>query len=300
MSVLAAPRRSIGLAGPLLVVAGAAMFGTVGTARALGPDAPALPVAFARLTFGAGVLAGYAVVTGAAARSARAAMRVLGVWGAAISQAAFQLCFLTAVTRIGVATGTLIAIGAAPILTGMLTRNVSRRWVVATATGVGGLMLLVGGGDVRDGVGVAIALGASLSYAVYIVCGRAIAASGVDLDTALAVVFALAAVVLAPALLAGPWQWLGSSSGIALVLWLALVPTVLGYHCFNRGLRVTPAAPAATLGLIEPVVATVLGVVVLGERLTPPAVVGAVLVLVAVLVLARTAGADAAVTGPAK
>lgn len=265
------------------------MFGTVGTARALGPDAPALPVAFARLTLAALLLVAYAAYsTGAVApQAARGALRQPAVWAAAVGQAAFQLCFLTAVTRIGVATGTLVAIGATPVLTGLLTRTVSRTWLVATAIGVSGLLLLVGGGDVRDGIGVAIAVGASLSYAVYIVSGRAIAASGIDLDVALAVVFGLAAAMLTPALITGQWRWLWSGEGVALVVWLALVPTVLAYHCFNRGLRDTPAAPAATLALTEPVVATALGVLLLDERLGLAAAVGAGLVLAAVLVLAR-------------
>jgi len=293
MSATTAPTRSSALVGPVLVMTGAAMFGTVGTARALGPDAPALPVAFARLGLAALVLAAYALLVSRGAGTARrAALGSRAVWGAAAGQAAFQLCFLTAVTRVGVATGTLIAIGATPMLAGLLTRNVSRAWAAATAVGVAGLVLLVGGGDVRDAAGVAIALGASLSYAVYIITGRLIAASGIDLDVALAVIFGLAAVMLAPALITGPWQWLGSWQGVALVSWLALVPTVLAYHCFNRGLRNTAAAPAATLGLTEPVVATVLGLLVLGERLTAAAAVGAVLVLGAVLLLALATASD--------
>ena len=45
------------------------------------------------------------------------------------------------------------------------------------------------------------------------------------------------------------------------------------------GLRILPAGPVATLVLAEPVVATVLGVVVLGERLGPAGWVGCLLVL---------------------
>jgi DME family drug/metabolite transporter len=69
--------------------------------------------------------------------------------------------------------------------------------------------------------------------------------------------------------------------------YLAVVATVIAYSLLNRGLRVVPAGTAATLGLTEPVVATVLGIVLLGERLTPVSAVGAALVLVAVLVLVR-------------
>lgn len=71
MSAVAAPARSAGLLGPL-IVAGAAMFGTVGTARALGPDAPALPVAFARLLLAALVLVAVLVLARAAATATAA------------------------------------------------------------------------------------------------------------------------------------------------------------------------------------------------------------------------------------
>jgi DME family drug/metabolite transporter len=50
---------------------------------------------------------------------------------------------------------------------------------------------------------------------------------------------------------------------------------------------VLPAGPVTTLVLAEPVVATVLGVVVLDERLPALAVVGAVLVLVGLAVQGR-------------
>lgn len=72
MSAVAAPARSAGLLGPLLIVAAAAMFGTVGTARALGPDAPALPVAFARLLLAALVLVAVLVLARAAATATAA------------------------------------------------------------------------------------------------------------------------------------------------------------------------------------------------------------------------------------
>ncbi|MDP9416499.1 MAG: EamA family transporter, partial [Actinomycetota bacterium] len=49
-----------------------------------------------------------------------------------------------------------------------------------------------------------------------------------------------------------------------------------------------PARTAATLGLAEPLVATVLGVVVLDERLGVAAVVGALLVLAGLVLVARS------------
>ncbi len=287
------------------VVAGAALFGTVGTVRLLGPETPALPLAAARLLLAAGLFIAVARWWGAP-RNRRlpaghrelhggrwsAAARVPAVWTAAVGQAAFQWCFLAAVPRTGVAVGTLVAIGATPVLTGALSRRVDRRWAAATGLGLVGLVLLVGFGSRPEPAGLLLALGAAASYAVYLVSGAGIAAAGhrygLDLDTMLAAVFTVAALLLlVPAVGSGPWQWLVTPGGAAMTVYLAVVPTVVAYRLLAAGLRVVAPGPAATLALTEPVVAASLGIVVLGERLSVPATLGAVLVLTAVLVLAR-------------
>ena len=58
------------------------------------------------------------------------------------------------------------------------------------------------------------------------------------------------------------------------------------YLLFARGLRRLSAAETATLTLAEPLTATLLGVIVLSERMTAPAALGAALILGGLLVLA--------------
>lgn len=53
----------------------------------------------------------------------------------------------------------------------------------------------------------------------------------------------------------------------------------LAHVLFVRGLRGIPAATAGTLGLAEPLVAVVLAVFLLGERLAPLTIVGGSLLL---------------------
>jgi len=60
---------------------------------------------------------------------------------------------------------------------------------------------------------------------------------------------------------------------------------VLAYALFFGGLRTTSAEVAAVLTLLEPLVATLLAVVLLGETLTALGWLGAVLLLAAVGVL---------------
>ena len=70
--------------------------------------------------------------------------------------------------------------------------------------------------------------------------------------------------------------------------YLGLVPTTLAYVLFGRGLTVLTPGTVATLNLAEPVVATLLGVLVLDERLAVAGVVGMVLVVAGLALLARS------------
>ncbi|MDQ1618554.1 MAG: hypothetical protein QOE19_1123, partial [Actinomycetota bacterium] len=63
--------------------------------------------------------------------------------------------------------------------------------------------------------------------------------------------------------------------------------TALAYVLFVAGQRHVPAPVAQTLGLAEPVVATLLGVLVLSERLGVAGVLGALLVMAALALLSR-------------
>jgi drug/metabolite transporter, DME family len=271
--------------GALLVVAGTALFGTVGTARVLGPAIPSPAIAAGRLGASALLLVALALLLRHGA-AMRAAVRHPWVYLAALGQAGFQVCFLAAVEQVGVATGTLVAIGCTPIAAGLMTRQVTGTWLVATGLSVPGLALLVGGdAGGADVPGLLSALGAAVSYATYIVATRHLVAGGVAGLGVLAAIFALSGAALAPFLVLTDPGSLWTDAGLLTVLYLAVVPTVLAYWLFNAGLRGVTASTAATLGLTEPVVAAGLGVLVLGERLGPAGATGAALVLLGLFVL---------------
>lgn len=285
-----------------LVLAATALFGTIGTARVLGPSASSWSVGSLRLAVAAVVLVVLAarldrprhrVARSRSVPSLAELIRHRDTWLAGAAQAAFQLTFLTAVELAGVAVSTLVAIGSAPLVTGLLTRAVTRQWLVATALGLTGLGLLVGGsvsGAAEDsGTGIALALGAGVAYAGYTTASSRLAARA-PAASVTAAGFVVAAAVLAPALLVTDHAWLLTAAGVAMVAYLALVATALAYLLFVTGLRHVPPATAQTMGLTEPVVATVLGVLVLGEVLRPSGIAGALLVLAGLSVVARRPG----------
>jgi DME family drug/metabolite transporter len=108
--------------------------------------------------------------------------------------------------------------------------------------------------------------------------------------------FGGAAVLLTPVLAATSPGWLISGRGLAVVGYLGVVTTVLAYLLYGVGLRTVPVQVAVTLGLAEPAVAALLGLVVLGERLTAQAVAGLVLIgsALAILTIGRRAAGPAA------
>ena len=71
-----------------------------------------------------------------------------------------------------------------------------------------------------------------------------------------------------------------------MALWLGLATIGVAYVLFTWGLSGLTAATAATLTLAEPLTASILGVVVLGERLSPLAVAGLVVLAAGLALLA--------------
>jgi DME family drug/metabolite transporter len=284
------------------VLTAAVLFGTTGTAQALGPDIEPLAVGTARIVVGAALLA---IVAAAAARRARgagepASRRLLGggdrrlVLLAGLFVAVYQASFFAAVAQTGVAVGTVVALGSAPAWTGLFGRvfageRLARRWFGATGLACAGVVLLTLGGSAGGTVsapGVALALTSGAGYAGYAVAGKRLLDRGATPEGAMAAVFGTGALILLPALALVPTSNLFTAQGIALAAYLGTLPTALAYVLFARGLSRIGAGETATLTLAEPVTALALGFVVLGERPGAAAVAGAALVLAGLAALA--------------
>jgi DME family drug/metabolite transporter len=289
------------------VLAAAALFGTTGTAQALGPSGTTpLGVGAARIVIGGGGLLAVLPLLGGSRRDALALWRT--PWGllAGLTTAAYQVCFFAGVSRAGVALGTLVTIGSGPVFTGLLSWLALRErprssWVLATSVCVVGLALLVGAGasapDV-DPLGLLLALASGFGYAVYTVAAKRLMTEGHRSDEVMTAAFALGGLLLLPVLLTQPLTWLAEPSGLAMALWLGLATTTVAYVLFGRGLRHLPAGPVTTLVLAEPVVATLLGVLVLGETLVPLAWAGAGLVLAGLALQGVAAARDGGESRP--
>ncbi|HEY8060225.1 MAG TPA: EamA family transporter [Acidimicrobiales bacterium] len=289
-----------------LIVAAAVLWGTTGTAQDLG-DVQASPVVVgvARIALGGALLA---LVARSGPWNSRWGTNdrfqntvwwrpIAPVVAGIVAVAGYQASFFAAVDRAGVALGTLVAIGSGPVFTGIVALMASgerpvSRWYPATGLAVAGCVLLLapGGDSELDVVGLGLALGAGLSYAVYTVAAKAVLSRGVPGPTVMATFFLGGAVLLAPALLVADTDGLTTGKGIAMVFWLGVATTAVSYVLFSAGLQRLQSSTVATLSLTEPLTAALLGVLVLGERPGLVAFLGALVLLSGLLVIA---------TGPA-
>jgi drug/metabolite transporter, DME family len=304
-------------------------FGTTGTAQALGANgASSASIGAARILIGGGLLALIAggmwlrrrtlrelpfrltvpVAPGTTSRSghsyqlggpeasaAPSRIRMLALVAiGALGVLAYQPTFFLGTRLNGVAIGTIVALGSAPMITGLLDWALRRRfpgvlWLTATAIATVGVTLLSGltdaGGSTISVLGIVSSLGAGASYAVYTLASKALLNHGWSPVGTMGGVFGLAAAFSVPLLLATDATWLAAPSGLAMALWLGVVTTTVAYLLFAWGLRRLPAATVSTLTLGEPLTATLLGILLLGERLPPLAIVGLVVLAAGLTVL---------------
>lgn len=288
----AAPAAHSLTTGALLVLAAGVLWGTSGTSQALAPSGVSpWSLGALRLVVGGGALMLLAFLRGGLGAGRWPFWSTLMAAGFV---ALYQLCFFTALSRTGVAVGTLVAIGSSPVIAGVLGfifrgERPGRAWGVATVLAVAGCGLLVGGGGAIaiDVVGVLLALAAGTSYACYTMAIKMLL-PGRSSEAVMAVVFSLGAVLLSPLLFVSDLKWLADPRGIGVVLYLGVVVTALSYWLFAKGLRSVPVASAVTLSLAEPLVAALLGILFLGERLTPTALSGIPLLFAGLAVLATS------------
>jgi DME family drug/metabolite transporter len=277
--------------GPALIAVATILWGTTGTAQELAPPgATPLTLGSLRLAVAALALLVIAAVTGRLHRIGE--MRRPATLLAAAGVAAYQPFFFLGVDRTGVVLGTIVAIGSAPVFAGLLAWGYdrtppSRLWAGATVTGVAGITLLVAAGaEVGiSATGIGFSLIAGASYATYVIAARQFSRDGQVVGPT-AVIMAIAAVLLFPLLGTADLAWVGTGAGTATVLHLGILTTALAYLLFATGLQGTQSTTATTLTLGEPLTATILGIVVVGER--PPLLgwVGFALVLSALVAVA--------------
>ncbi|MEU4606117.1 EamA family transporter [Kribbella sp. NPDC023972] len=191
-----------------------------------------------------------------------------------------QLGYFAAIPEVGVAVATVIALGAGPLFIAVGARE---RITFTMVLAVLGLALLIsGGGGTGSGsvFGIVCALLSAAGYALNTLVNR----DQQDPITSSFLAFATGAVILLPlAMIAG---LVPTPASLPLLAYFGLVPTALAYALFYTGLRTIRASTAAVIALVEPLLAALIGVLAFHEHLSSLSLVGAAVLLAAVVLQA--------------
>lgn len=291
--------------GALFVLAASALWGTTGTAATFAPDVSPLAIGAAAMGFG-GLL--QAAIAARPMLAFSPSLR--GNWATvalgALAVALYPLAFYSSMHLAGVAVGTVVSIGSAPLASAVVERVVdrrpfTRRWTVGAVLGVSGAVLLclaeglaeagnsgaarATGSAWESSAGIALGLLAGLTYALYSWAAHRLISTGIPSRAVMGTVFGVGGLMLMPVLAATGAPFLASPQNLAVGAYMALVPMFAGYVLFGWGLARVRASTATTVSLAETVVAAALAVVVVGERLPALAWLGAALITGSLFVL---------------
>ncbi|RZS58994.1 DME family drug/metabolite transporter [Microcella putealis] len=279
------------------VVVASVLWGTTGTAATfLSREVSPLATGSATMAIGGVLLFAVAARPAGRAIADRAARPWLLV--GAIGVVVYPLAFYSSMSLAGVAIGNVVSLGSGPLFAALLEWRVTkkpltRQWMLAAAIAITGVIMLALGGHGGDspvdaaGVpwGVALGLLAGASYALYTFTSGEVMARGHSSRATMGAVFGLGAIPLAVVLMVTGAPLLASPSNLAIIGYLAVGPMFVAYVLFGIGLRQLRSSVVTVITLLEPLVATLLAIVIVGERLDPLGWAGLAVILVGIAAL---------------
>jgi drug/metabolite transporter (DMT)-like permease len=301
------PTARAGWLGALLVIAGAALFGTLGVASRFAYDAGVEPFAFVAWRAAVGAI-GIAIVVAAlhgpraawanvaaSGRRGRTGLLLAVVLGSGLNLAMFLAFDRTTIALALLAFYTYPAMVAA--VAGILGREpLDAARVLALGLALAGMVAVVLGGlsttePLRiDALGIGLALLAACFQAGFVLTSHRFAMVRADLSIgAILVGSALiaSALTIATGGVAALLQPLAQPNVLLLLIGVGLFAAALPSVLFLTGIRWVGGVRAGILMLFEPVVGVALAAVLLAESLQPLQVVGGVTILAAALIVQR-------------
>jgi len=289
--------KSDNLKGVLAVLAASFLWGTTGVMASFTTNVSSLAIgAFA---MGVGGVLLVLVNFSSLSKNYRLILRqkILFALGA-LSVAIYPLAFYSSMRISGVAIGTIVSLATAPIFAALIERllsqkEISQQWVISFVFGAIGIILLTAGkeatlgstaNDYQNTVGVVLGCIAGLTYACYSWVARALIDKGVHSRAALSGLFGGAAILLLPSLwFTGDNLFSNTTNGL-ISLYMAIIPMFLGYLLFSYALKFIDTSKATLITLVEPLIATILAVILLGESFLVTGWFGGLLVFLCLVI----------------
>lgn len=206
----------------------------------------------------------------------------------------FNFCYFRTITLTSLSVAAVL-LYTAPIMVMVMSvflfkEKLTITKIVAAAVAFAGCALVTGAADGSlslNTAGVFTGLGSAFGYALYTIFGEYALKRGYNSITITLYTFIFASVGVLP--FANLPDLANKVSANPQILgWgavLALVVTVLPYLVYTIGLLTVEAGKASVMATVEPVVATLVGVIVFAEPLSVPGIIGIILVAVSLTIL---------------
>jgi len=285
--------------GVFAVLLASVLWGTTGTAASFAQGLS--PLAIGAFAMGvAALLLGLRSARSLAKYAKSLSSKPLLLLAGATSVVCYPLAFYSSMHLAGVAIGTVVSIASAPLFAALLERlmdakPITLRWTLSFLVGVIGIALLYLGkvtpaeeaGGSAMLFGVILGLVAGLAYSAYTWVVKRHIESGIESGASMAALFLLASLVLLPSLVITGENLFATFNNAAVVIYMAIVPMFLGYLAFAYGLRTVSASSATLITLVEPVVAVLLAIALLGEQFALIGWLGLAAVFLSILIQLR-------------
>ena len=296
-SVVRTDRAGLGI---LCVLIASFLWGTTGTAATFAPEVG--PLAIGAVAMGLGGLLQALLALRALKRDGTLLRQYWPVvlFGA-VSVAAYPLAFYSSMYLAGVTVGTVVTIGSAPLFSALTEwvldrKTLSKQWLAGSVPGLAGIVLLCFFGEEQKAAqvvssswevtsGVILGLIGGLTYALYTWAAHRLMRKGVSSKAAMGAIFGIGGILLMPVLLVTGGALLTSWNNALVGAYMAVIPMFTGYVLFGYALARISVSTATTITLIEPVIAALLAVVIVGETLSALGWLGAVLVTSCLVIL---------------
>ena len=280
------------LIGVLLIAVSASSFGAMAIFARIAYEAGANPVTvlFLRFTIAAIFMVAIMAAKDIAFPRGRTLITLLCMGG--LGYVGVSLAFFTALTM---APAGLVAIllylypaFVTVLATIFFKKSVTILKMGALLLSLGGTILIIGlDGGRGQFLGIVLAITAAVLYSIYIIVGSK-AVSNVNVLAASTTVIIAAGVVFSAIVAVKGVKLPATPTGWVAVFAIALVSTALAIVTFFAGLKRIDPANASMISTLEPVVTVVLAVIVLGEAITMPKILGGMMILAAVTLLAKS------------
>ena len=214
---------------------------------------------------------------------------LVGGTGAAL----FFPFFILAFQLTGVGVAAVVSIGVAPIFVGLiawiaLKQPPGKQWALGTVVAVTGVVALnwPSGNNTVSFLGVAFAMAAAFGYSMQ-ATGMGMISKRHTPFQCVAPMFTIGTIFQAPLSYGRDFSFLQDPVLLLGVLYGGIVTVAVAYAFFIYGIARIGAATAVTVGLMEPLTASILGVVLLGETVSAVGLIGSALILAGLVIVSR-------------